>query len=345
MSTVEQPPVEADDAIDLADPGLYFNRELSWLEFNQRVLELSEDPDVPLLERLKFSAITSNNLDEFFMVRVAGLHDQVDAGIETPLQDGRTPRETLERDPPHRAREQRAPGPLPGARPAAGAGGEGHPHRLDRRGLRAGARPARRALPAPDLPRPDAARRRPRPAVPLHLQPLAVARRGGPRPADPHAGLRAREGADGDAPALRAAGGRPHVRPARGPDRQAPRPALPGHGDRRHGRLPRHPRRRLHRLRRGRRPAPGGRGRAAPPPLRRGRPRRGRGGHEQGHARAARARARGRRRGRVRDRRAARPQRPVGDRQGAGLPGAARPAVDAGDAAAAAGQRVRVSPT
>ena len=77
-------------------PRLYFNRELSWLEFNQRVLELSEDPDVPLLERLKFSAITSNNLDEFFMVRVAGLHDQVDAGIETPLQDGRTPRETLD---------------------------------------------------------------------------------------------------------------------------------------------------------------------------------------------------------------------------------------------------------
>src|SRR3954468_17151942 len=94
VSTVEHRP--AADAIDLADPGLYFNRELSWLEFNQRVLELAEDPAVPLLERLKFSAIASNNLDEFFMVRVAGLHDQVDAGIETPLQDGRTPRETLD---------------------------------------------------------------------------------------------------------------------------------------------------------------------------------------------------------------------------------------------------------
>ena len=65
-------------------PGLYFNRELSWLEFNQRVIELAEDPGVPLLERLKFIAIAANNLDEFFMVRVAGLHDQVDAGIETP---------------------------------------------------------------------------------------------------------------------------------------------------------------------------------------------------------------------------------------------------------------------
>jgi len=92
-STVEQPPIAA---VDLEDPGLYFNRELSWLEFNQRVIELAEDPGVPLLERLKFVAIAANNLDEFFMVRVAGLHDQVDAGIQTPLQDGRTPRETLD---------------------------------------------------------------------------------------------------------------------------------------------------------------------------------------------------------------------------------------------------------
>src|SRR3712207_6021024 len=79
------------------DPGLFFNRELSWLEFNDRVLQLAEDPGVPLLERLKFCAIYSSNLDEFFMVRVAGLHDQVDAGIEKPLQDGRTPRDTIER--------------------------------------------------------------------------------------------------------------------------------------------------------------------------------------------------------------------------------------------------------
>src|ERR671921_2893614 len=80
---------------DLRDPALYFNRELSWLEFNARVLELAEDASVPLLERVKFCAIASSNLDEFFMVRVAGLHDQIDAGIETPLQDGRTPIETI----------------------------------------------------------------------------------------------------------------------------------------------------------------------------------------------------------------------------------------------------------
>src|SRR3954468_5022141 len=82
-------------APDLEDPALYFNRELSWMQFNERVLELAEDASVPLLERVKFCAIYSNNLDEFFMVRVAGLHDQIDAGIEKPLQDGRTPSETI----------------------------------------------------------------------------------------------------------------------------------------------------------------------------------------------------------------------------------------------------------
>jgi polyphosphate kinase len=82
-------------APDLTDPGLYFNRELSWMQFNERVLQLAEDPHVPLLERVKFCAIYSSNLDEFFMVRVAGLHDQIDAGIEKPLQDGRTPSETI----------------------------------------------------------------------------------------------------------------------------------------------------------------------------------------------------------------------------------------------------------
>jgi polyphosphate kinase len=83
-------------APDLSSHELYFNRELSWLGFNERVLQLAEDESVPLLERAKFCAIVSSNLDEFFMVRVAGLHDQIEAGIETPLQDGRTPRATLD---------------------------------------------------------------------------------------------------------------------------------------------------------------------------------------------------------------------------------------------------------
>jgi polyphosphate kinase len=86
---------DAVEAPDLDDVSLYFNRELSWLQFNERVLELAEDPGTPLLERVKFCAIVSSNLDEFFMVRVAGLHDQIDAGIEAPLQDGRTPSATI----------------------------------------------------------------------------------------------------------------------------------------------------------------------------------------------------------------------------------------------------------
>ncbi len=75
-------PAESDDAPDLSDPSLYFNRELSWLEFNDRVLQLAEDPSVPLLERVKFCAIWESNLDEFFMVRVANLQEQVEAGVD-----------------------------------------------------------------------------------------------------------------------------------------------------------------------------------------------------------------------------------------------------------------------
>src|SRR5262245_14694226 len=65
----------------LDEPSLYINRELSWLEFNRRVLEEAQDPQVPLLDRLKFLAIFSSNLDEFFMVRVGGLQQKVQAGI------------------------------------------------------------------------------------------------------------------------------------------------------------------------------------------------------------------------------------------------------------------------
>jgi polyphosphate kinase len=80
----------------LHEPSLYINRELSWLDFNERVLQLAEDPSTPLIERVKFCAIYTTNLDEYYMVRVAGLHDQIDAGVENPSQDGRTPTQTIE---------------------------------------------------------------------------------------------------------------------------------------------------------------------------------------------------------------------------------------------------------
>ncbi|MEQ8844956.1 MAG: polyphosphate kinase 1 [Phycisphaerales bacterium] len=76
--------------------GDFFNRDLSWLAFNQRVLELAEDDSTPLLERVKFLSIFANNLDEFFMKRVGLIRRQVDAGIEAPSPDGLTPRQQLD---------------------------------------------------------------------------------------------------------------------------------------------------------------------------------------------------------------------------------------------------------
>jgi polyphosphate kinase len=81
--------------VDLHDRSLYINRELSWLDFNDRVLQLAEDESLPLIERLKFLAIFVTNLDEFFMIRVAGVHDQVDARVDTRSADGLTPSELL----------------------------------------------------------------------------------------------------------------------------------------------------------------------------------------------------------------------------------------------------------
>ncbi len=82
--------------INLRDPEYYFNRELSWLEFNNRVLHEATDPRTPLLERLKFMSIFSSNLDEFFMVRVAGLKQQVEAQVSKLTPDGRTPSQQLD---------------------------------------------------------------------------------------------------------------------------------------------------------------------------------------------------------------------------------------------------------
>ncbi len=89
----EAPPPED---LDLHDKSLYIGRELSWLDFNDRVLQLASDPEQPLLERVKLAAIWSSNLDEFFQIRVAGVHDQIDAGLADPGPDGLTPSQTID---------------------------------------------------------------------------------------------------------------------------------------------------------------------------------------------------------------------------------------------------------
>ncbi|HXU07229.1 MAG TPA: RNA degradosome polyphosphate kinase, partial [Polyangia bacterium] len=88
---VGKPPAVTDPAA----AKLFINRELSWLGFNERVLEEAHDPTVPLAERLKFVAIVASNLDEFFMVRVAGLKQQLSGNVAETPPDGLTPAEQL----------------------------------------------------------------------------------------------------------------------------------------------------------------------------------------------------------------------------------------------------------
>ncbi|BBY16760.1 RNA degradosome polyphosphate kinase [Mycolicibacterium litorale] len=97
-STPEAPPAATSPAIDNALPeDRYLNRELSWLDFNARVLALAADPSLPLLERAKFLAIFASNLDEFYMVRVAGLKRRDEMGLSVRSADGLSPREQLRR--------------------------------------------------------------------------------------------------------------------------------------------------------------------------------------------------------------------------------------------------------
>ncbi len=100
MSAIEEPveaaePAAPAPAYDLDDPALYLNRELTWLAFNSRVLHEAEDERNPLLERVKFLAIESGNLDEFFMKRIGGLKQVAAAGLKEVTVDGRTPEQQL----------------------------------------------------------------------------------------------------------------------------------------------------------------------------------------------------------------------------------------------------------
>src|SRR5438105_5428763 len=90
-----QNPTAASSTSELERPDLYINRELSWIEFNRRVFEEAQDGRHPLLERVKFLSIFETNLDEFFMIRVAGLKDQVAAPVTPLSSDGLTAQQQL----------------------------------------------------------------------------------------------------------------------------------------------------------------------------------------------------------------------------------------------------------
>src|SRR5262249_5319472 len=97
-SAPEAPPAATAEAVvDALPEDRYLNRELSWLDFNARVLALAADTSLPLLERAKFLAIFASNLDEFYMVRVAGLKRRDEMGLSVRSADGLTPREQLRR--------------------------------------------------------------------------------------------------------------------------------------------------------------------------------------------------------------------------------------------------------
>src|SRR5262245_46934143 len=158
------------DPNDLSSPALFINRELSWLAFNERVLAQAQDISHPLLERVKFLAITGTNLDEFFMVRVATILKKFRAGIEDVSIDGQTTDPQLATIRARPGTDRRSDRVLEPVTAAVAGGGRHSFSRADR--LHAGHRcVADAVLQGPHLSRPDAFGVRPGPSVPVYLEP------------------------------------------------------------------------------------------------------------------------------------------------------------------------------
>ena len=243
-----------DEEPDALQADRFLDREISWLQFNERVLQLAADDNVPLLERARYLAIFASQPRR--VLHGAGGRPQAAhrhrhrGALGLRARAARGARADL-------AGRPRAAGSMQaaGLRRAGppGARGRGHHDRALGRAVRRRARPARRHVHRPAVPGAHSARRRPGPPVPLHLRPVAQPGRGAGQPAHRQGALRPGQGAAGaPPPAARGAGPRRvaagrHVRhalrPARGRHLGAPRPPLPRHGGARALHLPGHPQR------------------------------------------------------------------------------------------------------
>ena len=165
---------DVDPPFDPAEGSLpddrFLDRELSWIAFNARVLELAQDPDIPLLERVRFMGIFASNLDEFFMVRVAGLKRRIAAGVAVPSASGLNPRDVLARslEESHALMVQHAEAFTADVVPALAAEGISLLRWSDLDEEERGQ--PERDLPRARLPGADAAGGRPGPPVPVHLR-------------------------------------------------------------------------------------------------------------------------------------------------------------------------------